>query len=97
MKFTIFRSPLKKVLNIRPNENPPFSFRIDGLGIQTCIINIKKIASRSFKGKGRNSGFRIVYALYEEEQKIILIEIFHKSNKKNEDRERILRNFKNRI
>ena len=85
---------VKKVLNVSPSERPPFSFRIDGLGIETCIIKIKKIASKSFKGKGVNSGFRIIYAHYEEEEKIIMIEIYHKSNKEIEDKEHILNNFK---
>ncbi|MCD4832164.1 MAG: hypothetical protein K8R31_00065 [Bacteroidales bacterium] len=85
---------VKKVLSISPNERPPFSFRIDGLGIETCVIKIKKIASKSFKGKGVNSGFRIIYAHYEKEEKIIMIEIYHKSNKEIEDKERILNNFK---
>ena len=43
---------VKKVLFVNPNERPPFSFRIDNLGIETCVIKVKKIASRSFKGKG---------------------------------------------
>lgn len=81
---------VKKVLSISPNERPPFSFRIDGLGIEICVIKIKKIASKSFKGKGVNSGFRIIYAHYEKEEKIIMIEIYHKSNKEIEDKERIL-------
>ena len=85
---------VKKVLNVSPSERPPFSFRIDELGIETFIIKIKKIASKSFKGKGVNSGFRIIYAYYEEEEKIIMIEIYHKSNKEIEDKERILNNFK---
>lgn len=53
---------VKKVLDVNPKERPPFSFRIDNLGLETCIIKIKRIASKSFKGKGVNSGFRIVYA-----------------------------------
>ena len=85
---------VKKVLSISPNERPPFSFRIDGLGIETCVIKIKKIASKSFKGKGVYSGFRIIYAYYEKEEKIIMIEIYHKSNKEIEDKKRILNNFK---
>ena len=84
---------VKKVLSVSQNERPPFSFRIDGLGIKTCIIKIKKIASKSFKGKGVNSGFRIIYAYYEEKEKIIMIEIYHKSIKDIEDKERILNNF----
>lgn len=85
---------VKKVLNVYPDERPPFSYRIDGLGIDTCVIKIKKIASKSFKGKGVNSGFRIVYAHFEKEDKIIMIELYHKSNKVNEDKERILNHFK---
>ena len=87
-------STVKKVLDVRPDERPPFSFRIDGLGIETCIIKVKKIASRSFKGKGVHSGFRMIYAHFEDQEKIILIEIYHKSAKKIEDKDRILNNFK---
>ncbi|HSH51158.1 MAG TPA: hypothetical protein VK982_05495 [Bacteroidales bacterium] len=85
---------VKKVLNVNPKERPPFSYRIDGLGIKTCIIKIKKIASKSFKGKGVNSGFRIIYAHFENDDKIVLIEIYHKSVKEIEDKQRILNNFK---
>ncbi len=52
---------LKKVLSIRPDVQPPFGCRIDGLGIKSCVIKVKKIASDSFKGRGRNSGFRLIY------------------------------------
>lgn len=85
---------VKKVLTVNPKEKPPFSYRIDGLGIETCIIKVRKIASKSFKGKGVNSGFRLIYAHFENEDKIILIEIFHKSVKAIEDKERILTHFK---
>jgi hypothetical protein len=83
----------KKVLTIAPNERPPFSFRVDNLGLETCIIKVKKIACKALKGRGVNSGLRLVYAHFEEEQKIILIELYHKNDKGNEDRERILKNF----
>jgi hypothetical protein len=85
---------VKKVLTISPDERPPLSYRIDGLGIKTCIIKIKKIASRSLKGRGADSGLRIVYAHFKEEEKITFIELYFKGDKENEDRERILRNFK---
>lgn len=84
---------VKKVLSVNPKEKPPFSFRIDNLGLETCIIKVKKIASRSFKGKGVNSGFRLIYAHFEAENRIVMIELYHKSNKEVEDRERITRNF----
>ncbi|WP_439185170.1 hypothetical protein [Carboxylicivirga taeanensis] len=85
---------VKKILFVNPNERPPFSFRIDNLGIETCVIKVKKIASKSFKGKGVNSGFRLIYAHYEHENRIVLIELFHKSKKEIEDRDRISNNFK---
>ncbi len=84
---------LKKVSRVCPGERPPFSYIIDGLGIQGCLIRVKKIASKSFKGKGVNSGFRIIYAYFEIEPRIVFIEIFHKSNKQNEDKERIRKYF----
>ncbi|HRW63172.1 MAG TPA: hypothetical protein P5132_06770 [Bacteroidales bacterium] len=85
---------VKKVLNVNPKERPPFSYRIDAIGIETCIIKVKKIASKSFKGKGVNSGFRIIYAHFENDDKIVLVEIYHKSVKEIEDKQRILNNFK---
>lgn len=84
---------VKKVLNVSPDERPPFSFRIEGLGLSTCVIKVKKIACRSLKGRGVNSGLRLIYALFKEEDKIILIELYHKSAKENEDRQRIFNNF----
>jgi mRNA-degrading endonuclease RelE of RelBE toxin-antitoxin system len=85
---------VKKVLLVNPKERPPFSFRIDNLGIETCVIKEKKIASKSFKGKGVNSGFRLIYAHFENENRIVLIELFHKSKKEIEDKERISNNFR---
>ncbi|WP_447642845.1 MULTISPECIES: hypothetical protein [Chitinophagaceae] len=85
---------VKKVLRIRPNAQPPFSFRIDGLGIESCVIKVKKIASDNFKGRGSNSGFRLIYAYFQETAKIVFVELYHKNDKENEDRERILSNFK---
>ncbi|CAN5153516.1 hypothetical protein BH09BAC2_BH09BAC2_17410 [soil metagenome] len=85
---------VKKVLEIIPEEKPPFSFRIDNLGIETCIIKVKKIACKALKGRGVNSGLRLIYAHFEEEQKIIFIELYHKNDKENEDKQRILNNFK---
>lgn len=84
---------VKKVLAFRPNPSPPFSFQIDGLGIKSCVIKVKKIASDCFKGKGNNSGFRLVYAYFEAKKRIVFIELYHKSQKENEDRQRIIDNF----
>ena len=83
-----------KILNVRPNEKPPFSYTINNLGIETCVIKVKKIACDSLKGRGINSGLQLVYAHFPDAQKIILVELYHKSDKEVEDRLRILANFK---
>mgnify|MGYP000987258551 FL=1 len=85
---------VRKVLEIFPDERPPFSYRIDGLGVESCIIKVKKIACKSLKGRGVNSGLRLVYAWFIDEQKITFIELYPKSDKENEDRQRILDHFK---
>lgn len=85
---------VKKVLRVYPDERPPFSYRIDNLGLKTCVIKVKKIASKSFKGKGVNSGFRLIYAHFENEDKIVMVELYHKSIKELEDRKRIFDHFK---
>ena len=85
---------LKKVLKVEPKERPPFSFRIEGLGIETSVIKVKKIACKSLKGRGVNTGLRIIYAHFEEDERIVFVELYHKNNNENEDRERILNNFK---
>jgi mRNA-degrading endonuclease RelE of RelBE toxin-antitoxin system len=83
-----------KIVKARPNAQPPLSFEIAGLGLKTCVIKVKKIASDSFKGRGVNSGFRLIYAYFPEEQKITFIELYHKNDKENEDKKRIKDNFK---
>ena len=85
---------VKVILRVRPDSKNPFSFRIDNLGISTCIIKVKKIASDSLKGRGVNSGLRLIYAYFPNDKKIIFIELYHKNDKANEDKQRILENFK---
>ena len=85
---------VKQDLNDEPGESPPFSFRINGLGIETCVIKVKKIACKALKGRGVNSGLRLIYAHFESEQKITFVELYHKNDKENEDKQRILNNFR---
>ncbi|MCO5260323.1 MAG: hypothetical protein M9916_09285 [Crocinitomicaceae bacterium] len=84
---------VKQVLETFPDERPPFSYRIDNLGLKTVVIKVKKIACKSLKGKGVNSGLRLVYAHYPETNKITFIEIYHKNDKENADIQRIQSNF----
>jgi len=97
---------IRKVLKVNPEARPPFSFKIDGLGVTDCIIKVKKIACKSLKGKGVNTGLRLIYAHFKKrvenvdgvetdlEEQIIFIELYHKNDKPNENKERILKYFK---
>ncbi len=87
-------SEVKTILKKRPDERPPFSFRIDNLSLKTCIIKVKKIACKALKGKGVNSGLRLIYAYFPDDQKITFIQLYHKNDKEKEDRNRITDNFK---
>jgi hypothetical protein len=84
---------VKKVLEVMPDQRPPFSFRIDNSGVETCIIKVKKIACKALKGKGVNSGLRLVYAYFPDKNKITFIELYHKIDKENEDRKRLYKYF----
>ncbi len=84
---------IQQIIEVKPNERPPFSYRINNLGLDKNIIKIKKIACRSLKGFGVQSGLRIVYAYLEYQAKIVFIEIFHKNEKEREDRQRIFQYF----
>ena len=84
---------VKTILRKKPEARPPFSFRIDNLALKTCVIKVKKIACRALKGRGVNSGLRLIYAHFQKKEKIVFIEIYHKNDKENEDRQRIKDNF----
>jgi len=83
---------VKQVLIVSPESRPPFSFRYD-LGLTTCVIKIKKVACRSLKTKGSASGIRIVYAYFEQEARIVLIEMYFKGDKEHADEARIRKHF----
>lgn len=69
-------------------------FHISDLGIHSPkIYKAKKLACKALKGKGAQSGLRVIYAYHEEKDKIDFIEIYYKGDKESEDRERILKYF----
>lgn len=85
---------VRKVLEVNPNERPPFNFKISDLEISTCVIKVKKIACRALKGRGVNSGLRLIYAYFIKEERIVMIELYHKKEKGVEDKGRIRKHFK---
>lgn len=54
------------------------------------IFKAKKFACKSLKGRGSQSGIRIIYAYFQEQDVVEFIEIYFKGEKENEDKERIL-------
>ena len=92
--LTIF---IKTELNLyhKPKIDNGGIFQISDLQIENPkIYKAKKFACRSLKGKGVKSGIRVVYAYFEEKDKIELIEIYYKSDKENENRQRILKHYR---
>lgn len=87
---------LKKVLVAEGinHPQPPMSFRISGLGFETpVVVKVKKFACKALKGRGANTGFRVIYAYYRQTQLIQFIELYFKADQENEDRDRIARHF----
>lgn len=60
------------------------------------IYKIKKIACRSLKGFGCNSGLRIIYTYFESESKVEFLQFYHKNESENENRE-LIEEYLNRI
>jgi mRNA-degrading endonuclease RelE of RelBE toxin-antitoxin system len=70
-------------------------FQIDNIDITyPKIYKAKKFTCKSLKGRGAKSGVRIIYAYYENENIIELIEIYFKGKQTNENRERIIEHYK---
>jgi hypothetical protein len=67
---------------------------ISGLGIdQPKLYKARKFACKALKGRGANSGIRVIYAHYEGEDRIELVEIYFKGDKENEDKGRISKHY----
>lgn len=65
-------------------------FPIDNLGFEVPkMYKAKKFSCKALKGKGARSGIRVIYTYLPESDEIYLLEIYSKSDKENEDRDRI--------
>ena len=85
---------VEKQLNLyhKLNKDNKGIFPMTGLSIENPgIYKAKKFACRSLKGKGVHSGIRVIYSYFQDEDRIEMIEIYYKGDKKVEDRNRILR------
>jgi mRNA-degrading endonuclease RelE of RelBE toxin-antitoxin system len=70
-------------------------FHISDLGIRSPkIYKVKKFACKALKGKGVQSGIRVIYAYNEEEDRVEFIELYYKGDKESENRGRIMKYFR---
>ena len=73
----------------------PHVSRIDDLGeLRFPVYKVRRFACRSMKGKGGNTGLRLIYAYDAVADRVHLIEIYKKSDKGVEDRKRILKHLR---
>lgn len=69
--------------------------QIADLGIENPkIYKARKFACKSLKGRGAQSGIRIIYAHFPEDDSIEFVEIYFKADKENENRERLKQFYK---
>ena len=67
-------------------------FQISDLGIAyPKIYKARKFACKSLKGRGAMSGIRLIYAYFEDRDVIEFIEVYFKTDKENEDKNRIIK------
>jgi mRNA-degrading endonuclease RelE of RelBE toxin-antitoxin system len=65
-------------------------FPIPGFCFDDVIVcKLKKFSCKVLKGRGNQSGIRIIYAFYSAELKVEFIEIYYKADQKIEDKSRI--------
>ena len=85
---------IKVAMNVfhKQNIDSRAILQIPEPGIRSAkIYKAKKFACKALKGKGVQSGIRVIYAYHEEEDRIEFIEIYYKGDKASEDRARIVR------
>ena len=81
---------VRKILRLMPDERPPFSTTVEE-HVDSNIIKVRKIACKSLKGHGGNSGLQLLYAYFEKEEKIVLIGLYHADDKPSVEKKMMLR------
>jgi len=86
------RTVKKAVIELRHilNINNLSTFEITGFSSENYSFwKIKKFACKSLRGRGEQSGLRVIYRWHQISKKVVFIEIYYKGSKENEDKERI--------
>lgn len=66
-------------------------FEIQGVGNTEKLkfFKVKKFQCKSLKGRGANSGIRVIYGYFPAEQKVVFLEMYFKAEQENEKKERL--------
>lgn len=66
--------------------------KIQGVGNteELQFYKIRKFACKSLRGRGVQSGIRIVYAYFPNQKRVVFLEMYFKAQKENEDRGRMV-------
>lgn len=65
-------------------------FRVPGINSQNgTIYKIKKFACRALKGRGNQSGIRVIYAYTADEKTVTFLEMYFKADQKDMDVDRV--------
>lgn len=83
-----------ELLHVMKKENDS-CFKIPDFSVEHCIAyKVRKFACRCLKG-GCKSGLRVIYIYQDELNLVTFIEIYHKSDKANNDYNRLKKVLKN--
>ncbi len=86
--FEMVKKAALELIHLKGINNQS-SYEIPGLSGIIPAFKLKKFACQALKGKGAQSRIRLIYGWDAANLKIILIEIYHKSDKEKEDKSRI--------
>ena len=68
--------------------------RVAGLGFEYPVVYVaKRLACRALRGRGSDSGLRLVFAWFPKEARLELVEIYFKADQEIEDKTRIRRTY----
>lgn len=97
--FDLMKSATIELFHIRKIDNnsifPCQNQQKKELENKLVICKVKKFACKTLKNFGANTGLRVIYAFNLQNNIVEFLEIYYKSEKKNEDRERIKNYLKN--
>jgi mRNA-degrading endonuclease RelE of RelBE toxin-antitoxin system len=85
---------IKVAMNLfhKQNVDSRAIFHISDLSIYSPkIYKVRKFACKALKGKGVQTGIRVIYAYDEEKDRVEFIELYYKGDKESENRDRIIK------